>query len=59
MNPDVHLIHFSTFSPSATISHFIFNNNAFAHFNLNDVFELEKKNQAKTRRMKMKRHFGL
>lgn len=60
MNPNVHLIHFSTFSPFATNSHFIFNNNAFAHVDLNGVFEPEKKKkQAKTRRMKMKRHVGL
>lgn len=43
MNPNVHLIHFSTSSPSATNSHFIFNNNAFAHFNLSGIFEPEKK----------------
>lgn len=60
MNPNVHLIQFSTFSPSATNSHFIFNNNAFAHFDLNGVLNLKKKKkQAKNWRMKMKRHFGL
>lgn len=48
MNPNVHLIHFSTFSPSSTNSHFIFNNNAFAHFDLNSILNLKKKTSQNT-----------